>query len=134
MTTANKWTAEDIPDQTGKVALVTGGNSGLGYETVVELARLVEREWCRIQGRSLSDQPLASSQGYRRGRHEHGQSRDESASCPWGFRLVVWHGAPVSDHRYRGSGPAHGTWPVTRGHRGPVVPFRASKGGLPAWT
>ncbi len=39
MAKGNKWTAEDIPDQTGKVALVTGGNSGLGYETVVELAR-----------------------------------------------------------------------------------------------
>lgn len=33
------WTAANIPDQTGKVALVTGGNGGLGLETVRELAR-----------------------------------------------------------------------------------------------
>ena len=33
------WTADDIPDQAGKTVLVTGGNSGLGYETVLQLAR-----------------------------------------------------------------------------------------------
>lgn len=33
-----KWTAEEIPDLTGKVALVTGGNSGLGFESVKALA------------------------------------------------------------------------------------------------
>src|SRR3954447_1557905 len=34
----SKWTAEDIPDQSGRVAVVTGGNSGLGLETVRALA------------------------------------------------------------------------------------------------
>src|SRR5215469_6875356 len=33
------WKTTDIPDQSGRVALVTGGNSGLGYETVLQLAR-----------------------------------------------------------------------------------------------
>jgi NAD(P)-dependent dehydrogenase (short-subunit alcohol dehydrogenase family) len=36
---SGKWTADDIPDQSGRVAVVTGGNSGLGLVTVRELAR-----------------------------------------------------------------------------------------------
>src|SRR5215207_3120966 len=34
-----KWTAERIPDQSGRVAVVTGANSGLGLVTARELAR-----------------------------------------------------------------------------------------------
>jgi NAD(P)-dependent dehydrogenase (short-subunit alcohol dehydrogenase family) len=33
------WTATDIPPQTGKVALVTGANSGVGFHAALELAR-----------------------------------------------------------------------------------------------
>jgi NAD(P)-dependent dehydrogenase (short-subunit alcohol dehydrogenase family) len=36
---AEKWTAADIPDQSGRLALVTGANSGLGLATARELAR-----------------------------------------------------------------------------------------------
>ena len=34
-----RWNADDIPDQSGRTAIVTGGNSGLGYYTSLELAR-----------------------------------------------------------------------------------------------
>jgi NAD(P)-dependent dehydrogenase (short-subunit alcohol dehydrogenase family) len=34
-----KWTAEDIPDQSGKVAIITGANSGLGRIHALELTR-----------------------------------------------------------------------------------------------
>jgi NAD(P)-dependent dehydrogenase (short-subunit alcohol dehydrogenase family) len=37
--TTDKWTAEQIPDQSGRVAIVTGANSGLGAVTARELAR-----------------------------------------------------------------------------------------------
>ena len=36
---AARWTAADIPDQHGRVAVVTGANSGLGLATARELAR-----------------------------------------------------------------------------------------------
>jgi NAD(P)-dependent dehydrogenase (short-subunit alcohol dehydrogenase family) len=34
-----KWTAADVPDQSGRVAVVTGANTGIGYETTNVLAR-----------------------------------------------------------------------------------------------
>ena len=33
-----KWTASDVPDQSGRVAVVTGANSGIGYEAALVLA------------------------------------------------------------------------------------------------
>lgn len=33
------WTFTDIPDQTGRTAIVTGSNTGIGYETALALAR-----------------------------------------------------------------------------------------------
>ena len=33
-----KWTAADVPDQSGRVAIVTGSNTGIGYEAAAVLA------------------------------------------------------------------------------------------------
>jgi NAD(P)-dependent dehydrogenase (short-subunit alcohol dehydrogenase family) len=35
---SSKWTAADVPDQSGRIAIVTGANSGLGYDTAAVLA------------------------------------------------------------------------------------------------
>jgi NAD(P)-dependent dehydrogenase (short-subunit alcohol dehydrogenase family) len=39
MSKHGKWTSKDIPDLSGKTAIVTGANSGLGFETTVALGR-----------------------------------------------------------------------------------------------
>ena len=36
---ASKWTAQQISSQAGKVALITGANSGIGYQAALELVR-----------------------------------------------------------------------------------------------
>ena len=38
------WTFDDIPDQTGRTAVVTGANSGIGFET----ARMLARKGARV--------------------------------------------------------------------------------------
>src|ERR1700754_3028646 len=38
MTSPSRWTTFDIPDQTGRTAVITGANTGLGYETAAALA------------------------------------------------------------------------------------------------
>ncbi len=48
------WSPADIPDQSGRTALVTGANSGLGLHTTIELARHGARVVmaCRDAGRA----------------------------------------------------------------------------------
>ncbi|MYH62447.1 MAG: SDR family NAD(P)-dependent oxidoreductase [Caldilineaceae bacterium SB0675_bin_29] len=47
-----KWTSADIPDQTGRTVLVTGGNSGLGFHT----CRLLAEKGARVLLASRSSQ------------------------------------------------------------------------------
>ena len=36
--TSHKWSESDVPDQSGRVAVVTGSNTGIGYQAAVALA------------------------------------------------------------------------------------------------
>jgi NAD(P)-dependent dehydrogenase (short-subunit alcohol dehydrogenase family) len=53
------WTINDIPDQTGRTAVITGANTGLGYETALALAAKGARVVLAVRnldkGRSAAD-------------------------------------------------------------------------------
>ncbi|MFF8883339.1 oxidoreductase [Streptomyces flaveolus] len=52
----NHWTPDDIPDQTGRTALITGGNGGIGLETARALARHGARVILAGRSRTKLDQ------------------------------------------------------------------------------
>ena len=53
-TAAGRWTEADVPDQSGRTAVITGGNSGIGFEAArvlaIRRARLILG--CRDQGKA----------------------------------------------------------------------------------
>jgi NAD(P)-dependent dehydrogenase (short-subunit alcohol dehydrogenase family) len=52
------WTVDDIPDQTGRIALVTGANSGLGLHTTIALARHGARVLMACRNPAKADEAL----------------------------------------------------------------------------
>ncbi|KZV80273.1 NAD(P)-binding protein, partial [Exidia glandulosa HHB12029] len=53
-----KWTAKDMPDCTGKVFIVTGGNSGIGLETVKELLKKGGKVYLAARSQSKADEAI----------------------------------------------------------------------------
>ncbi|MEH3139099.1 MAG: SDR family NAD(P)-dependent oxidoreductase [Mycobacterium kyogaense] len=62
-----KWTASDVPDQSGRVAVVTGANSGIGYEAALVLAgrgaRVVLAVRDKTKGEQAADRIRAAHSG-----------------------------------------------------------------------
>ncbi len=57
---ASKWTAADIPDQSGRVAVVTGANSGLGAAIARELALAGARVYLACRNVAKGEQVASS--------------------------------------------------------------------------
>jgi NAD(P)-dependent dehydrogenase (short-subunit alcohol dehydrogenase family) len=57
------WTTADIPDQSGRVAVVTGANGGLGVEVTRELARKGGHVVMAVRDRAKADAARASVLG-----------------------------------------------------------------------
>jgi NAD(P)-dependent dehydrogenase (short-subunit alcohol dehydrogenase family) len=55
----SKWTTAQIPPQTGKTALITGANSGIGYQAALELARHGAHVLLGVRSRTKGDAALA---------------------------------------------------------------------------
>ena len=59
---SERWTAAQMPAQTGKTILVTGANSGVGYQAALELARHGGRVLLGCRSRSKGEEALARLQ------------------------------------------------------------------------
>jgi len=55
----SKWTTAQIPPQGGKTALITGANSGIGYQAALELARHGAHVLLGVRSRAKGDAALA---------------------------------------------------------------------------
>ena len=62
-----KWTTADVPDQTGRTAVITGANTGLGYETAKALATKGAHVVLAVRnvdkGKEAADQITAAAPG-----------------------------------------------------------------------
>jgi len=54
-----KWTAKDIPDLTGKVVIVTGGNTGIGKETVKALLEKNAKVYLAARSQARAESAIA---------------------------------------------------------------------------
>ncbi|WFD36826.1 hypothetical protein MCUN1_003716 [Malassezia cuniculi] len=54
-----KWPLTNIPDLSGRVIVVTGGNSGIGYETVAELLRHKAKVYLATRSKERGEKAIA---------------------------------------------------------------------------
>lgn len=56
------FTPSSLLDLTGKVYLITGGNAGIGYETITQLARKNATVWMGVRSKAKGEAAIASIQ------------------------------------------------------------------------
>lgn len=54
-----RWSLTEIPDLSGRVIVVTGGNSGIGYETVLEVLRHGAKVYLATRSKERADKAIA---------------------------------------------------------------------------
>jgi len=67
MATTGKWTADGMPDLSGKTIIVTGGNSGIGYEAAKQFARKGARVVLACRDMEKARAAIAAITGAQRG-------------------------------------------------------------------
>jgi NAD(P)-dependent dehydrogenase (short-subunit alcohol dehydrogenase family) len=75
---SDKWTNDSVPDQTGKVAVVTGANTGIGYETARTLAANGARVVLACRSREKGEAAIARITAERPAEHAQFASLDLS--------------------------------------------------------
>ena len=79
-----RWTTADIEDQTGRVAIVTGGNSGIGFEAAKALAIKGATVVVASRSKGRGEQAVASIR-------EGAPNATVGARGPYPLRAVVAH-------------------------------------------
>jgi NAD(P)-dependent dehydrogenase (short-subunit alcohol dehydrogenase family) len=58
-----EWTAADLPSFAGRTVIVTGANSGLGFVTARELARVGAKTILAVRNKAKGDEAAAAMTG-----------------------------------------------------------------------
>ena len=86
---AHKWTEADVPDQSGRIAIVTGSNTGLGFDTARVLAQRGAKVVIAVRDTAKGDAAAAQI------RAELAQRKYNEAEAFWDDKLEAAGGGPA---------------------------------------